>query len=213
MEHDIHQEQQVLTAGVSLEDAQSVMVMLHGRGAGAFDILSLAQEFEDKEFAYLAPQAAQNSWYPYRFIEPLERNEPWLSSALQVIEDLIAGLKGRGIPAERIFLLGFSQGACLALEYAARNAQRYGAVFGLSGGLIGPPGTQWDFPGSLQGTPVFLGCSEGDFHIPQERVIESAEKLKALGAEVTLKLYPDLGHTINQEEIDIVREIMQKSKR
>lgn len=210
MTRGIHQGQQILSKGKDIEEAKAVMIMLHGRGASAFDILSLAEELANDKFAYLAPQAVQNSWYPHRFIESLEKNEPWLSSALQIIEDLIKGLKDRGIPAEKIFLLGFSQGACLALEYAARNAQKYGGIFGLSGGLIGPPGTLWDFSGSLEGTPVFLGCSERDFHIPQERVIESAEKFKEIGAEVTLKLYPDLGHTINQDEIKIVREIMQK---
>ncbi|UCF64383.1 MAG: dienelactone hydrolase family protein [bacterium] len=210
MTRGIHQGQQLLSKGKDIEEAKAVMIMLHGRGASAFDILSLAEELANDKFAYLAPQAVQNSWYPHRFIESLEKNEPWLSSALQIIEDLIKGLKERGIPAKKIFLLGFSQGACLALEYAARNAQKYGGIFGLSGGLIGPPGTLWDFSGFLEGTPVFLGCSERDFHIPQERVIESAEKFKEIGAEVTLKLYPDLGHTINQDEIKIVREIMQK---
>jgi predicted esterase len=208
MKTDIHQGQQVLTAGVSLEEAQGIMIMLHGRGAGAFDILSLSEEFENNAFAYLAPQAAQNSWYPYRFIEPLEKNESWLSSALQVVDDLVKNIKENGIPSEKLFLLGFSQGACLVLEYAVRNAKKYGGIIGLSGGLIGPPGTLWDFPGSLDNTPVFLGCSDQDFHIPKERVIESSEVFEKKGAEVTMKLYPDLGHTINQDEIEIVRGLM-----
>jgi predicted esterase len=208
MKTDIHQGQQVLTAGVSLEEAQGIMIMLHGRGAGAFDILSLSEEFESNAFAYLAPQAAQNSWYPYRFIEPLEKNESWLSSALQVVDDLVKNIKENGIPSEKLFLLGFSQGACLVLEYAVRNAKKYESIIGLSGGLIGPPGTLWDFPGSLDNTPVFLGCSDQDFHIPKERVIESSEVFEKKGAEVTMKLYPDLGHTINQDEIEIVRGLM-----
>jgi len=205
---NVHQGQALLTAGIPLEEAQAAMIMLHGRGADAADILSLYHEFDQNGLAYLAPQAAQNSWYPYRFIEPLEINEPWLTSALQVVDDLVKGVIEKEIPKEKLILLGFSQGACLALEYMVRNAQKYGGIIGLSGGLIGPPGTQWNYPGSLEKTPVFLGCSHQDFHIPRERVIESAEVCKKKGADVTMKLYPDLGHTINQDEIEVVRKIL-----
>lgn len=186
------------------------MIMLHGRGASAGSILSLAKELDADGFAYLAPQAANNTWYPYRFLEPLERNEPWLSSALQVVDDLIARVIAAGISAEHIVLLGFSQGACLALEYAARHAQRYGGIVGLSGGLIGPEGTPRDYAGSFGGTPIFLGCSDVDFHIPLARVHEAALVLRRLGGDVTERIYPDLDHTINLDEIEQVRHLMQK---
>jgi predicted esterase len=205
---NVHQGQALLSAGVPLEEARAAIIMLHGRGADATDILSLYHEFDQDGLAYLAPQAAQNSWYPYRFIEPLEANEPWLSSALQVVDDLVKAAVKKGVPGEKLILLGFSQGACLALEYAVRNAQKYGGIIGLSGGLIGPPGTEWNNSGTLENTPVFLGCSDQDFHIPKERVIESKEICKKMKADVTMKFYPDPGHTINQDEIEVIRRIM-----
>ncbi len=179
------------------------MVLLHGRGATADDILSLAAEFDQSGFAYLAPQASGNTWYPNRFMEQIARNEPWLSSALNVVATLLERLA-----PERTILLGFSQGACLATEFAARHARRYGGVVGLSGGLIGPDGTPRDYPGSLDGTPVFLGCSDVDFHIPKERVVESAGILQQLGGDVTMRLYPNMGHTVNLDEIEVVRAMM-----
>jgi predicted esterase len=185
------------------------MLMLHGRGATAEDILSLADELDQAGFAYLAPQAAGNTWYPNRFLAPLAENEPWLSSALAFIANVLAEIINAGIPREKIMLLGFSQGACLTLEFAARNAQRYGGVVGLSGALIGPEDTPRDYPGSLTGAPVFLGCSEVDFHVPKEYVQQTAEVMKRLGGEATLRLYPNMGHTINQDEIDFVRRMMQ----
>ena len=186
------------------------MLMVHGRGAQAEDILSLANEFAQPEFAYLAPQAAGSTWYPNRFLAPMETNEPWLSSALEFVGNVLEQITAAGIPHERTILLGFSQGACLALEFSARNARRYGGVVGLSGGLIGPEGTPREYAGSLAGTPVFLGCSDVDFHIPKERVEETAEVLRGLGAEVTKRLYPNMDHTVNQDEIDVVRGMMQK---
>jgi predicted esterase len=192
-----------------LNQAHAVLIMIHGRGATADSILSLAGEFDDDGFAYLAPQAANNTWYPYRFLETPERNEPWLSSALQVIDDLIARAVSSGVPAERIMLLGFSQGACLALEYAARHAQRFGGIVGLSGGLIGPEVIPQRYAGSFDGTPVFLGCSDVDFHIPLARVHESARVLRQLGSDVTERIYPGMDHAINQDEIDYVSELMQ----
>lgn len=206
----LHQGQSVLAAGKPLEEAKAAMILLHGRGSDARDILSLAGEFEQPEFAYIAPNAAGNTWYPNRFIAPLESNEPWLSSALQAISDLLAHVEQAGIPAEKTMLLGFSQGACLALEYAARNPQRYGGVAGLSGGLIGPQGMTFNYPGSLTDTPVFLGCSDVDFHIPVERVRESAEVFRTLGASVDERIYPGMGHTVNTDEIDAVRELMKQ---
>jgi predicted esterase len=186
------------------------MLMLHGRGARAEDILSLAGEFAVPGFAYIAPQAAGNTWYPNRFLAPLASNEPWLSSALAFVDDVLAQIVAAGIPPERTILLGFSQGACLALEYAARNARRYGGLAGLSGALIGPDGTPRDDAGSLAGTPVFLGCSDVDFHVPKERVEEAAGVLRRLGGDVTVRLYPNLDHTVNQDEIDFVREMLAR---
>jgi predicted esterase len=186
------------------------MVLLHGRGATAQGILSLADELSHPGFAYLAPQAAGNTWYPLSFLAPLDRNEPYLSSALSNISSTLESLAATGIPDERIALLGFSQGACLALEFSARHARRYGGVFGLSGGLIGPQGTPREYASSLAGTPVFLGCSDTDPHIPSERVIESAEVFRRLGAAVTTRLYPRMGHTVNQDELDFVRTVMEQ---
>ncbi len=204
----IHEDQPVLVAGQPLEQARAAMIMIHGRGATAEDILSLAGEFDDVPFTYLAPQAAGYQWYPNRFMEPIATNEPYLSSALATVAGLVDHIVKAGIPAERIMLLGFSQGACLTLEYAARHAQRYGGLIGLSGGLIGPDDTPRDYPGSLDGTPVFLGCSDIDPHIPKKRVEDSAVILERLGGSVTWRLYPRMGHTVNRDEIDAVKAIM-----
>jgi phospholipase/carboxylesterase len=204
-----HQEQPVRMAGEPVSRARAALLMIHGRGASAEDILSLASEFDQPGFAYLAPQAAGNTWYPNRFLVPLAENEPWLSSALKFVDEVLTEIINAGIPSERVILLGFSQGACLALEFAARNARRYGGIAGLSGALIGPDDTPRDYKGSLAGTPVFLGCSDVDFHVPRERVDQTAEILKRLGGEVTERLYPNMGHTVNQDEIDFVRGMMQ----
>ena len=211
--YPLHQGQPILTSGAPLNQARAVMIMLHGRGATAGSILSLANEFDAGGFAYLAPQAANNTWYPYRFLEPIERNEPWLSSALRVIDDLIAHVIASGIPVKHIMLLGFSQGACLTLEYAARHAQRYGGIIGLSGGLIGPPGTPRKYAGSFSSTPIFLGCGDLDFHIPLERVRETTQVLRQLGGVVTERIYPNMDHTIDQDEIDFVNELMPEVMR
>ncbi len=208
-----HQGQPVLMAGEPLESARAAMIMIHGRGATAEDILSLTGEVDQPGFAYLAPQAAGYTWYPNSFLASIASNEPGLSSGLAVIASLLERLGEAGISAERTILLGFSQGACLSLEFAVRNARRYGGVAGLSGGLIGPDGTPRDYPGSLAGTPVFLGCSDVDFHIPAERVLFCAEVLRRLGAEVTAKLYPRMGHTVNQDELDAVSKMMQAINR
>jgi len=205
----LHQGQPVLRAGEPLDRAQSAMVMVHGRGATAESILELAVELNRPGFAYLAPQAAHNTWYPNSFLSPIPSNEPWLSSALALLASVLNQVKEGGIPLERTLLLGFSQGACLALEFAARHAQRYGGIAVLSGGLIGPEGTPRDYTGSFAGTPIFLGCSDQDFHIPKERVQYSAEVLQRLGADVTMRLYPRMGHTVNQDEIDFVSGMME----
>ncbi|KAB2905305.1 MAG: phospholipase [Anaerolineae bacterium] len=205
----IHQNQPLLAAGKPLSDASAAMIMVHGRGASAESILSLASEFDLPEFAYLAPQAAGYTWYPQRFIAPTAQNEPHLSSALQRVGEVVVQIEQHGIPAEKIILLGFSQGACLVVEYAARNAKRWGGVAVLSGGLIGDKVTLENYTGSLDGTPAFLGCSDPDFHIPAERVRESTHILRQLSADVTERLYPNLGHTINQDEVDFVRQMMK----
>jgi predicted esterase len=194
--------------GPQLADARISAILLHGRGASADDILSLAREIRTTDVAYLAPQAAANTWYPYSFLSPIERNEPWLTSALGVVEKLIATLDAQGIPSERIAILGFSQGACLTLEFAARHARRYAAIIGLSGGLIGPPGTPREYMGSLSGTPVFLGCSDVDPHIPVERVHESAAVFRGMGAEVDERIYRAMEHTVNAEEILAVQGLL-----
>ncbi len=204
----IHQNQPLLTAGRPLSDAKAAMVMIHGRGASAESILSLADEFKQPEFAYLAPQAAGNTWYPQRFIAPVEQNEPYLSSALQRVGEVIAHIEQNGISAEKIILLGFSQGACLAVEYAARHAKKYGGVAVLSGGLIGEKVKPENYTGNFEQTPIFLGCSDEDFHVPAERVRESTMILRQMGASVTQRLYPEMGHTINQDEMNTVRQMM-----
>ena len=203
-----HGGQRVLMGGAPHDSARGGLVAIHGRGACAEDIFALAKEVVPPDIAILAPQAAGNTWYPYRFLEPTERNEPYLSSALQVVADLIAQLGEHGIPSQRVALLGFSQGACLALEATARNPQRYAGVIGFSGGLIGPPGTAFDFVGSLDGTPVFIGSSDVDPHIPKERVEESAAALDRLGAAVDVRLYPGMGHTVNRDELEAARSIL-----
>jgi phospholipase/carboxylesterase len=203
-----HQGQPILTAGAPLDQAKAAMIMLHGRGATAESILTLSAEFDQPVFAYLAPQAAGHTWYPNRFMAPIASNEPWLSSALAVVGNVLDQLVEAGMLIERTMLLGFSQGACLALEYAGRHAQRYGSLVGLSGGLIGPDETPRNYVGTLEGTPVFLGCSDVDPHIPKERVILTAEVLQRLGGNVTTRLYPNMGHTVNQDEIDFVRGMM-----
>jgi phospholipase/carboxylesterase len=198
----------MMRAGAPAHRARAAMILVHGRGASAESMLSLADVFAQPDFAYLAPQAARGTWYPYPFLAPLEDNEPWLTSALQTISDALGSLEQEGFPPERVVLLGFSQGGCLTLEYAARNARRYGAVVGLSAGLIGPEGTPRDYVGSLDGTPMFLGCSDIDGHIPLARVRESSRVLGALGAEVRETIYPGMGHTINDDEIARVRGLM-----
>ena len=203
-----HQGQELLTAGAALDEAQSAMILIHGRGASAYDILELGTYLAPPEMAQLAPQAANSTWYPYSFLSPLAQNEPNLSSALQAITDLVAQVEGAGIPAEKIIIGGFSQGACLASEFAARNARRYGGLLIFSGGLIGPPATPRSYEGSLAGTPVFVGCSDVDFHIPLQRVEETAVVLAELGGVVTKKIYPNMGHTIIQDEIDQARDVV-----
>jgi phospholipase/carboxylesterase len=199
----------LLTAGAPLKSARAAAVLVHGRGASAEDILSLGAELGRDDVAYLAPQAAGHSWYPHSFLAPLAQNEPHLSNALATLGAALAHLAQQGFAAGRVALIGFSQGGCLALEYAARNAQRYGAVAGLSAGLIGPPGTSRAYAGSLAGTPVFLGCSDVDAHIPLARVHESRDVLTRMGGTVTERIYPGMGHTVNADEIAAVAALLK----
>ena len=204
-----HDSTNFVTQGASLVTARKVVLMLHGRGASAQDILSLSNYLPNEDMAYIAPQATQNTWYPYSFMAPNEANEPRLSSALGVVETLVARLHhGFGFAYENVFLLGFSQGACLALEYVARNPQRYGGVFGLSGGLIGPEKLLPDYGGDLRQTPVFLGCSDVDPHIPKARVLESEKIFKDLNANVLTKLYENFSHSVNDDELEIVNRVI-----
>lgn len=206
---DPHAGQPVLSHGPAPTTARLVTILVHGRGGSADDMLGLAEELRVPDVAYLAPQAADHTWYPYSFLAPISQNEPWLSSALKTVLGLIGGLAEQGVSAERVALLGFSQGACLSLELAARHARRYAAIIGLSGGLIGPPGTPRAYTGHFAGTPVFLGCSDIDPHIPLERVHESAEVIRTMGASVDERIYPRMAHTINQDELDAVRALLR----
>jgi predicted esterase len=206
--HDPHHGQPVLTFGPAPSAARLTMIMTHGRGASGEDMIGLAGELGTTDVAFLAPQAAGRTWYPYSFLSPIQDNQPGINSGLKVIAGLIASLVLQGIPHERIALIGFSQGACLSLEFAARHPQRYRGVVGLSGGLIGPPGTARDYPGSFSGAPVFLGCSDIDAHIPLARVNESADVFRRMGASVDERIYPQMGHTVNPDEIAAVRALL-----
>ena len=205
---DPHANQPVLRQGPTIEMARMVVILVHGRGGSAEDMLGLADELRTDDVTYLAPQAAGHTWYPYSFLSPLDQNEPGLSSALHMLEGLLQTITAEGMSADRVGFIGFSQGACLSLEFAARHARRYASVIGLSGGLIGPPGTPRQYGGSLAGTPTFLGCSDVDAHIPVERVHESADVFRQLGATVDERIYPGMGHTINRDELDAVRALL-----
>ena len=208
MSRDPHRDQPILVWGAPLAEAAGAMILVHGRGASPGDMQALARELDRPQFACLAPAAAGRTWYPYSFLERIERNEPHLSSALRLLKNALGKAEAGGVPTARVVLLGFSQGACLALEFAARNAGRYGAVIGLSGGLIGPEGTPRDYGGSFDGTPVFLGSSDVDPHVPKRRVDETAAVFRRLGAGVTERIYPGLGHAINADEIAAARSLL-----
>ena len=202
-----HQGQQLATAGTDLEDAEAALVCTHGRGATARGMLQLAADVIQEGVAVLAPQAARQTWYPSSFLAPVEQNEPGRRSGLQAISDAIDEAADAGIPTERVMLIGFSQGACLASEYLARNPRRYGGLAALSGGLIGET-LDDEYPGDLEGTPVFLGCSDTDPYIPKERVHETAAVLESMDADVTKRLYEGMGHGINEDELAVVSEMV-----
>ena len=203
-----HAGQPVVTSGPGIESSRAAMIMLHGRNAGPRNILELAGVLAHPDFTYLAPTASGGTWYPYSFMADKASNEPGLSSGLWVIDQLVRDIESRGIPKRRIVLLGFSQGACLASEYAVRHADRLGGVIAFSGGVIGPPGTTWESPGTFDGTPVFLGCSDIDAHVPKARVDESAIVFERMGAAVTKRIYPGMGHLVNDDELERARLVM-----
>lgn len=205
-----HAGQPVVSAGTPLGESHAVMIMLHGRNAAPANILGLVPRLNRPGITYLAPAAASNTWYPYSFLNEVAKNEPGLSSGLHVLEDLVADLLARGIRNDHIGLLGFSQGACLAAEFAVRHAGRYGCLLVFSGGLIGPHGTAWEHDGAFDGMPVFLGCSDVDAHIPKPRVDESAFVFERMGADVTKRIYPGLGHLVNDDEIAFAQIVMDR---
>jgi len=205
-----HVGQPIYRKGKAVEEAKAAMVMIHGRGGSAENMLSLADALYHPDMAYLAPQAAHNTWYPYSFLAPIQDNEPGISSGLVVIRDIKDALVKAGMPQDKIFIVGFSQGACLALEFAARHAGPYGGIVAFSGGLIGPDSTPRNYEGNFQSTPVFLGCSDTDPHIPVKRVHESKAVFEGMGASVTERIYPNMGHTINEDEIAIVNTMIEE---
>jgi len=204
-----HAGQPLASAGAPLGKSPVALIMVHGRNAAPANILSLVPSFERPDLTYLAPAAAGGTWYPLSFMAEKEKNEPGLSSGLWVLDQLLGHVVSAGIRKDRIVLLGFSQGACLTAEFAASHADRYGGVVLYSGGLIGPPGTTWNYSGSFGGTPVFLGCSDVDAHVPKTRVDESAAVFQRMGATVTERIYPGMGHLVNDEELGFTRTLLE----
>ncbi|MCD2199768.1 dienelactone hydrolase family protein [Halobacterium sp. KA-4] len=204
---DPHAGQPVEHRGPALEDADSAVILLHGRGARASGMLGFAEDLPSEGAAFVAPQAARATWYPNSFLEPTEENEPWFSSALGLVNDVFEDVTEH-VPAENVALLGFSQGACLGSEFVARNPHEYGGFVAFSGGLHGPEGTTHEHEGDLEGTPIFLGCSDRDPHIPEERVHETRDVFEAMNADVTERIYEGMGHTVNQDELEHAADIV-----
>ena len=200
----------IKTSGKPLEQADKALIMIHGRGGSAQDILSLSQHLNVEDFALLAPQATNGSWYPLSFLAPVEQNEPWLSSAIDTVGQTVKTALDEGIKADNIYFFGFSQGACLSLEFLARNAQKYGGAVAIIGGVIGDKINRENYKGDFAQTPIFLGTSNPDFHVPVERVYATANILKEMNADVTEKVYANFGHSINQEEIELANSIVFK---
>lgn len=205
----LHDARNAIAAGAPIESAKAAVILVHGRGATPESMFPLAEAFGRTDIHYLAPRATRNAWYPNSFLAPIEANEPWLSSALSVLGSLVERLAAEGFSSDRIGIIGFSQGACLTSEFIAQNARRYGMAGVLTGGLIGPPGTPRNYPGTLAGTPVFLGSSDVDPHVPLERVHETRDVLTALGADVDARIYPRMGHTVNDDEVKAVIELLE----
>jgi predicted esterase len=197
-----------VSAGKPLGEAPIAVVMVHGRNAGPENILDLVPRLARPNVSYLAPAAANRTWYPYSFMADIASNEPVITSVISVLLALVQRIEAAGVARERVVVLGFSQGACLTTEFAVRNASRYGAIVAYSGGAVGPPGTAWDESGRFEGTPVFLGCSDVDPHVPEPRVRESADVCRRMGAEVTLQIYPGMGHLVNDDEIAWTQQLL-----
>jgi predicted esterase len=204
----LHRIENTLASGAPADKAKAAIILVHGRGATPESMLPLADRFGRNDIRYLAPRASGNTWYPNSFLSPIESNEPFLSSALSLLAALVARLEGEGFSSERVGIIGFSQGACLTSEFIARNARRYGMAGILTGGLIGPPGTPRNYAGSLAGTPVFLGSSDIDPHVPLARIKETTAVLTRLGAKVDERVYPGMGHTVNEDEVKAARELL-----
>ena len=204
-----HAGQPIEITGRPLGKGRAVMIMIHGRDAAPVNILQLVDSLSHPEFTYIAPAAANNTWYPYSFMADREQNEPGISSGLAVIDAVVTDVINSGIPKDHIILLGFSQGACLIAEYAVEHADRFGGVIVFSGSLIGPPGTTWSYGGSFDGTPIFMGSSDVDSHVPLERVEEGAAVFESMGAVVTKRIYPGMGHQINDDEIAFTQDLMR----
>ena len=209
-ELDPHHGQPIAAAGAPLGQAPATVIMVHGRNAGPANILDLVPRLGRPDLTYLAPTAAGRTWYPLSFMADVSRNEPHLTSALKSLEAVVAQAESAGVPRSRIVLLGFSQGACLTSEFAVRHASRFGALIIFTGGLIGPPGTGWDYPGHFSGTPVFFGSGDPDAHVPVSRVTESAEVFRRMGADVKMSIYPGRGHWVGDEEIEIARAMLDR---
>lgn len=200
----------ILSSGRPLKSAKKVLILFHGRGGSATDILSLSSHLKVENFAMLAPQATDYTWYPHSFLVPVKENEPWLSSAMRLINEMVDDLLKMDFSHKDIFFLGFSQGACLALEYTARHPKRYGGIIAFTGGLIGDRINKEMYSGDFKKTPVFIGSGNPDAHVPPERVEESAEIFKELNASVTSVIYVNIGHTITSEEIDHANKLLSK---
>jgi phospholipase/carboxylesterase len=196
--------------GVSMDKAENVLIMLHGRGSTSEDILSISKRLNIPGYALIAPQAADRTWYPYSFMAPVEENEPWLTSAVDVVAQTVQMVVSNGVKAEKIYFLGFSQGACLTLEFTARNAQRYGGIVAFTGGLIGREIEPVNYKGDFKGTPVLMTTGDPDFHVPLERVNTSVEYFKSMSAKVTAKVYPNRPHTISADEIELANRLIFK---
>jgi phospholipase/carboxylesterase len=205
-----HAGQPVVQRGASLTAARAAVIMIHGRGAGPENILEIVPTIDHPDVAWLAPAAAGGTWYPFNFMTPMDRNEPGITSGISVIHALVDEAAAAGVPAERVVLLGFSQGACLACTAAQRRPRRYGGVMAFSGGLIGPPGTAWREDGDFRGTPVLLGCSDIDPHVPEPRVHETAAVFARMKADVTTRIYPGMGHLVNDDELAVARDLVAR---
>lgn len=206
----VHEGQPVVEAGPPIGEGRAVAIMVHGRNAAPANILDLARRFEQDDVTWLAPAAANRTWYPLSFLAPIEENEPGVSSGIAVLAALVARVEAAGVHRSRIIVGGFSQGACLASEFALRHASRFAGLLLFSGGAIGAPGTTWNNPGTFGGTPVFLGCSDIDAHVPETRVRETAAAFERMGADVTLRIYPGMGHLVNDDEVAFARTLLAR---